>query len=88
MEYIKKINIWFLNLFTDYRWARKRLGGKWQKWVPTNGKNKGYWVQGIIIPHELARDLAFTSELSGNTYIATQQETEDYYKSSRYRGYL
>jgi hypothetical protein len=45
---------WFFRQFTDYRWARRKLGGKWQKWVPENGKNKGFWVEGRIIPDEIA----------------------------------
>lgn len=58
---------WFLRQFTDYRWARRKLGGRWQKWVPENGKNNGFWLEGVIVPNEIADIL----KMKG--YVATPE---------------
>lgn len=67
---------WFLNQFTDYQWARQRLEGQWQKWVPENGENQGFWVQGFIVSAEIATILKFKGRVY--QYVATN-EVEIYF---------
>jgi hypothetical protein len=66
---------WFLRQFDDYQWARRKLGGQWQRWVPEDGSNKGFWICGHIMPEELA----YPARMKGQSriYIPTV-EVETY----------